>query len=67
LNDTGRRFRVDLEGRTDEVTAPAWQAVGEPGTTAFCRAVEAHHDAFLARIDATAGPRWMPASRTPHR
>lgn len=64
LNDEGRRFRLDLEHRTDELTAPAWQAVGQTSTLAFCDAVDAHHDRFVARIDATAGPRWMPAVRT---
>ncbi|MEM9653837.1 MAG: hypothetical protein AAGA65_17220 [Actinomycetota bacterium] len=63
LNDEGRRFRRRLEERTDELTAPAWRAVGRSTTVAFCDAVDAHHDAFLARIDATAGPRWMPAIR----
>ncbi len=67
LNDAGRRFRVDLEHRTDALTAPAWRAVGAEPTEAFCRAVEAYHDAFVARIDATAGPRWMPAVRVPNR
>ncbi len=64
LTETGRTFRWDLERRTDELTAPAWQAVGRDATETFCAAVEAHHDAFVARIDATAGPRWMPAVRT---
>jgi hypothetical protein len=64
LNEAGRRFRLDLERRTDELTAPAWQAVGETATRAFCDAIEPHHAAFVARIDATAGPRWMPAART---
>ena len=63
LNDDGRRFRLDLERRTDALTTPAWQAVGEDATAGFCEAVEAHHEAFVARIDATAGPRWMPAVR----
>ncbi|MDH3684480.1 MAG: hypothetical protein OEV40_31560 [Acidimicrobiia bacterium] len=63
LNDEGRRFRLDLEARTDTLTAPAWQAVGEQATSTFCELVEPHHDAFVARIDATAGPRWMPAVR----
>jgi hypothetical protein len=63
LNDTGREFRLDLERRTDELTAPAWQAVGEASTVAFCDAVEPHHRTFVERIDATAGPRWMPAAR----
>lgn len=63
VNDEGRAFRHDLERRTDALTAPAWRAVGEATTRAFCAAVEAHHHAFVARIDATAGPRWMPAVR----
>ena len=67
LNDDGRRFRIDLERRTDALTAPAWRAVGEEAATAFCDAVEPHHDAFVARIDETAGPRWMPAVRVADR
>jgi hypothetical protein len=67
VNEEGRRFRLDLERRTSELTAPAWQAVGETSTEAFCAAIEPHHDAFVARIDATAGPRWMPAVRQPRR
>ena len=63
LNDEGRRFRLHLEARTDALTAPAWRAVGEEAATRFCALVEPHHDAFVARIDATAGPRWMPAVR----
>jgi hypothetical protein len=63
LNEAGRAFRLELEGRTDALTAPAWRAVGEATTLALCAAVEPHHDAFVARIDATAGTRWMPAVR----
>jgi len=68
LNDAGRRFRLDLEARTDALTAPAWDVVGLDSTLALCELVEPHHDAFVARIDATAGPRWMPAVRvkSPH-
>ena len=63
LNDAGRQFRLDLERRTNELTAPAWQAVGEATTRAFCDAIEPHHQTFVDRLDATAGPRWMPAVR----
>lgn len=63
LNDAGRSFRLDLERRTDAATAPAWAAVGVDATTAFCDAVEPYHDTLLTRINATAGPRWMPAMR----
>ncbi len=64
ITDEGRAFRIDLETRTDELVRPAWEAVGEATTVALCEAVEPHHDAIVARIDATAGPRWMPAVRT---
>lgn len=67
LNDEGHRFRRDLEDRTDALTAPAWQAVGEDATVAFCELIEPHHDAFVDRINATAGPRWMPAVRVKDR
>lgn len=63
VNENGRRFRLELEARTDALTAPAWEAVGEPAARTFCELIEPHHDAFVARIDATAGPRWMPAVR----
>lgn len=67
LTDEGRRFRADLEARTDALTAPAWRAVGATATLELCELVEPHHDAFVARIDATAGPRWMPAVRVTNR
>ncbi len=63
LNEAGRAFRLDLEHRTNQLTAPAWQEVGEAASLTSCDAVEAHQAAFLARIDATAGARWMPAIR----
>jgi len=63
INETGRMFRMELEDRTNALTAPAWQAVGEEETVRFCELVEPYHEAFLDRINTTAGPRWMPASR----
>ena len=63
LSEAGRRFRLDLERRTDALTAPVWQAIGEATTTRVVELIEPHHEAFVARIDATAGPRWMPAVR----
>lgn len=64
VNDAGRAFRRELERRADELTAPAWRAVGPAATTRSCELIEPHHDAFVARIDATAGPRRTPAVRT---
>lgn len=65
INDEGRRFRLELEDRTDSLTSPAWQVAGASTTQTFCDAVEAHRSAFLDRINATAGQRWMPAVRVP--
>ena len=65
LTDAGRTFRREVERRTDDVTATVWREVGEAATLQFLDLVEPHHDAFVARIDATAGPRWMPAVRGP--
>lgn len=62
-NQAGLDFRNDLETQTDKLTAPAWRAVGESTTITFLDLVEAHQDAFLQRINETAGPRWMPAVR----
>jgi len=63
INNAGREFRLALEAHTDELTTPAWQAVGEAATQGFCALVEPWHQDFVGRIDATAGPRWMPAVR----
>ena len=61
-----RRATVPPRPRTPDRTSSPLRP-GRPWarttTRALCDAVEAHHDALLERIDATAGPRWMPAAR----
>ncbi|GJM38077.1 MAG: hypothetical protein DHS20C19_14440 [Acidimicrobiales bacterium] len=66
FTDEARTLRQDIEQRTDEICAQVWEAVGEADTLAFCELLEPHHDAFIARIDATAGKNWMPAARHTH-
>lgn len=63
FTQAGRDFRLDLEQRTDEICGQMWEALGEKLTVEYCELLEPHHDAFLAQIDAHAGPQWMPASR----
>jgi hypothetical protein len=63
FTDAGRRFRLDLEDRTDEICGRMWELLGEDRTVELCEIIEPHHDACLARIDATAGKGWMPAAR----
>ena len=64
LSDEGRAVRYAIEHQTDELTSPAWKAVGEDSTRLFCEAIEAHDSAILQRVNDTAGQRWMPAIRT---
>lgn len=63
FTDEARALRHDIERRTDEICARMWEAFGEPNTVTFCELMEPHHDAFIARIDATVGKNWMPAAR----
>ncbi|MEM7139600.1 MAG: hypothetical protein AAF548_01130 [Actinomycetota bacterium] len=63
FTDAARTFRVDLELRTDEICGGMWEVFGEENTAAFCELLEPHHDAFIERINASAGENWMPASR----
>lgn len=63
FTEAGRAARRDLERRTDEICGRMWRALGEERTGELCALVEPHHETFLARIDASAGPNWMPAAR----
>ena len=64
LTDEGRAARQAIEQQTNELTSPAWIAVGEDSTRRFCEAIEVHESAILQRVNDTAGQRWMPAIRT---
>ncbi len=64
LTDEGRAARHAIEQQTNELTSPAWIAVGEDSTRRFCEAIEVHESAILQRVNDTAGQRWMPAIRT---
>jgi len=63
VNGAGLEQRERIEARTDELCEKAWRRLGEAGTRAFIEAVAPFEAALLARIDATAGPLWMPAAR----
>ncbi|MEY2957542.1 MAG: hypothetical protein RLZZ01_110 [Actinomycetota bacterium] len=64
VNTAGVAHRQALEDRLDDLCAPGWQHLGRDTTTRFCDLIEPVGERLLARIDATAGPRWMPAART---
>ena len=59
----GVAHRQHLEDRLDDLCAPGWQALGVERTRALVDLVAPHAEALVARVDATAGPRWMPAAR----
>jgi hypothetical protein len=64
ITDEGRAARHAIERQTDELTSPAWKAVGADSARRFCEAIEVHQSAILQRVNDTAGQRWMPAIRT---
>ncbi len=63
VTDEAVDLRVSLEHRLDDITANAWQHLGEDATVRFCELVESVGDRLIARVDATAGEKWMPAGR----
>ena len=63
VNAAGLELRDRIEQRTNELTETAWRLLGEELTTAYLDLVEPVGQRFLDRIDATAGPNWMPAAR----
>lgn len=64
VTDAGIALRQSLEDRLDDLCAPGWQAFGEDRTLHLIDLVEPHGARLVARIDETAGPRWMPAARS---
>ncbi len=63
VTEAGIAHRQELEDRLDDLTAGAWQHLGEHATARFVELVESVGDALIGRIDATAGEKWMPAGR----
>lgn len=63
LTEAGKAARLEIEKRTDEICVRMWKLFGESETADLCTLIEANHDAFMQRIEATAGPNWMPAAR----
>jgi hypothetical protein len=65
VNAAGRAFRDEIELRTDQLTDRPWRLLGEDTTRSLLDLIEPVGDRLVARIDATAGPEWMPAARRP--
>jgi hypothetical protein len=63
VTGAGVAYRQGLEDRLDRLTEVAWRALGEARTRRFLEVVEPVGAQLMARVDATAGPNWMPAGR----
>ena len=63
LTEAGREYRTTSEAHLDRLCAHGWKLVGAAPTSAFCELVEPVGDRLMDRVDATAGPLWMPAGR----
>ena len=59
----GVEYRQGLEDRLDNLCEPAWRHLGGERTQRFLDLVEPVGERLMARVDATAGPNWMPAGR----
>ncbi len=63
VNDQGVEYRQSLEDRLDDLSSAAWKHLGGSATRKFLDLLEPVSSRFVDRIDATAGPNWMPAAR----
>jgi hypothetical protein len=63
VNAAGITLRQEIEDRTDELGAAPWRAIGVDAIRGICDVLQPIAPILLARVDATAGPRYMPAAR----
>ena len=63
VDKRGIAHRQALEDQLDDLTTAPWQNLGESLTHRFLELVEPVGARLVERIDATAGPNWMPAAR----
>ena len=63
VNADGIAYRQGLEDRLDRLASEPWRLLGAGLSTRFVDLVQPVTDVLVARIDATAGPNWMPAGR----
>jgi hypothetical protein len=63
VNATGVAYRQELEDRLDRLAGEPWRLLGIDLSRRLVDLVDPVGDVLMARIDATAGPKWMPAGR----
>ena len=59
----GLDLRQQLEDETDRLTVLPWEVAGEARSVEFAEVLEPACEVLLGRVDETAGPNYMPASR----
>ena len=64
VNEAGIAHRQELEDRLDRIGSEPWRLLGEDLADRFVAVIEPAGERLMARIDATAGSKWMPAGRT---
>jgi len=63
IDQRGIVYRQQLEDRLEAICAEPWRHLGEDLTRRFLDLVEPAGPRLMERVDATAGPNWMPAGR----
>lgn len=63
VNAEGLALRERIEARTDALCELPWRTYGEEPTRQLLDLIEPVGARFMDRVDATAGPEWMPAAR----
>ncbi len=63
IDQRGIVYRQQLEDRLEAICVAPWQHLGADLTLQFLELVEPAGQRLMARVDATAGPNWMPAGR----
>jgi hypothetical protein len=63
VNAAGIAYRQSLEDRLDTLAAEPWRRLGPDLSQRFIQLLEPATESLLARVDVTAGPKWMPAGR----
>ena len=63
VNADGLALREQIEARTDALCELPWRTFGAEPTRRLLDLIEPVGARFMDRVDATAGPEWMPAAR----
>jgi hypothetical protein len=63
VSRSGILKRQEMERQLDALTVEPWQRLGKSRSEQLLGVIDGAGDRLMARVDATAGPLWMPAGR----